>query len=477
MYKRIAIVLIIMAVSLFFILTKVMIAEEAIEQEKQETGKVLTINDFIELATQKDTEFEKILIDEFSLQYEKDLGLPARDIVLSVKGQYDFILNQEREDTDASVSLSKLFPFTGTSLTAEYAAAPSYTSTVISSDFNFEVSQPIAENAFGKATRLKDKIIGVEIDIAMHQIIEAYEDYLATIIVRYYDWYEAYENFKIGESSYQENLKLLQNIKDRQKNKIALSIDVNKISLQVLAKKEKLIELRGEYTDALNFIKAAIRYEGDEEIMPEEPSLYDEVMISFNDDFEAFKKKSRTYEVLNLLEEKSSLEVDEDADDLLPSIDLLLGYNVKGKDWGIKNEDSMAYVGISMDWPFPDQIEKAEYEAAKIALEKTKLSTVSIHFKLYTDIKNLSIEMGSEKELLNITKEKIGFARSVLEAETENYSFGKITLNDYIAAVNVLDNNRFNEILHNAQHYKLLIEWLRITDQLISKKDIQRPRK
>ncbi|MFC1710023.1 TolC family protein, partial [Candidatus Omnitrophota bacterium] len=228
-------------------------------------------------------------------------------------------------------------------------------------------------------------------------------------------------------------------------------------------------------SNALNFIKAAIRYEGDEEIVPQEPHLYSEAIVSFNDDYQAFKNKSRTYEMLDLLEEKSSLEVDEDADDLLPSIDLLFGYNVKGKDWAIKSENNMAYLGVSMDWPFPDQVERAEYEAAKIVLEKTKLSTLSTHFKLYTDIKNLSIEMGSEKDLLDIAKEKIGLAKSVLEDETENYSFGKITLNDYIDAVNVLDNNRFNEILHNAQYYKLLIEWLRITDQLISKEDIQRP--
>lgn len=475
MYKRISIVLIIMAVSLVFISARTMIAEETIEQEEHDTGTVLTIKSFIELATQKDTEFEKILIDELPLQYEKDLGLPARDIVLSVKGQYDFILNQDREETETSVSLSKLFPFTGTDLSAEYKVTPSYTSTASTSEFTFEVSQPIAENAFGRATRLKDKIIGVEIDVARHQIIEAYEDYLATILVRYYDWHEAYENVTIGESSYQENLKLLQNIRERQKSKIALPIDVNKISLQVLAKKEKLIALKEDYANALNFIKAAIRHTGDEEILPQSPHLYDEVIVSFRDDFEAFKKKSRTYEILDLLEEKSSLQVDEDADDLLPSIDLLFGYNVKGKYWEIKNEDHMAYAGVSMDWPFPDQVERAEYEAAKIALDKTKLSTVSTHYKLYTNIKNLSVEMESEQELLHIAKEKIGLAKSVLEDEAENYSFGKITLNDYIIAVNVVDNNRFNEILHSARYYKLLIEWLRITDQLISKKNIQKP--
>ena len=472
MRKRKVLILIVVLMVVFVSIRS--IAEEGPEIEKQNNNTVLSIREFIDLSTRKDTEFEKILIDELSLQYEKDLGLPARDIVLSVRGQYDFILNQEREETEASVSLSKLFPFVGTTLTAEYDITPSYTSTDSTSEFTFEVSQPIAENAFGKATKLKDKIIGIEIDVAKHQIVEAYEDYLATVIAGYYDWYEAYENLKIGESSYLENTKLLGNIRERQKASIALPIDVNKVSLQVLAKREKLIELKEECDNALNFIKKAIRYEGNGEIIPEEPHLYDEITISFNEDYGIFKKKSRTYEMLNLLEEKSSLEVDEDADDLLPSIDLLLGYNVKGKDWGIKTEDNMAYAGVSIDWPLPDQVERAEYETAKIALEKTKLSTIGTHFKLYTDIKNLSIGMESEKELLSIAKEKIGLAKSVLEDETENYSFGKITLNDYIDAVNVFDNNRFDKILHNMLYKKLVIEWLRMTDNLVAEKDIQR---
>lgn len=472
MRKRKVLILIVVLMVVFVSIRS--IAEEGPEIEKQNNNTVLSIREFIDLSTRKDTEFEKILIDELSLQYEKDLGLPARDIVLSVRGQYDFILNQEREEPEASVSLSKLFPFVGTTLTAEYDITPPYTSTDSTSEFTFEVSQPIAENAFGKATKLKDKIIGIEIDVAKHQIVEAYEDYLATVIAGYYDWYEAYENLKIGESSYLENTKLLGNIRERQKASIALPIDVNKVSLQVLAKREKLIELKEECDNALNFIKKAIRYEGNGEIIPEEPHLYDEVTISFNEDYGIFKKKSRTYEMLNLLEEKSSLEVDEDADDLLPSIDLLLGYNVKGKDWGIKTEDNMAYAGVSIDWPLPDQVERAEYETAKIALEKTKLSTIGTHFKLYTDIKNLSIGMESEKELLSIAKEKIDLAKSVLEDETENYSFGKITLNDYIDAVNVFDNNRFDKILHNMLYKKLVIEWLRMTDNLVAEKDIQR---
>ena len=442
------------------------------EKAAYEPARILPVDEFILLASKNDTVFEEILIDELTLQYSRDIGLPARDIVLAVKTQYDFYFDQERSEPQMSVSLSKLFPVTATTLSAEYKNTPSYTSSTSSSQFTFAVSQPVARNAFGKATRLKDKIIGIEIDVARHQIIEAYEDYFSAVILSYYDWYVAYEDLKVGESSYETNLALLENIRERQKSRIAIELDVNKTTLQVLAKKEKLIELRQKYQSVLNLVEKAIRYEGDSALIPQEPDLYDNVTVDFDRDYNLFQGAGRTYQMLRLLEDKSFLEVDEEADDLLPSINLLIGYTVKGDEPDVNNENAMMYAGLSWDWSFPGQVDRAEYETARIITDKRKLTAKNAHFQLFADIKNLSLEIGRQKQLAAIADEKTALARSILKDETENYSYGKVTLNDYIDAVNVLDNNRFNKILHDSQHKKLLIEWLRITDRLISRKDI-----
>lgn len=442
-------------------------------QAQNTNEKILTLDEYIQQATKNDTEFEAILIDEMPLQYRKDLNLPARDIVLEIAGEYDYFLSQGRDEPEESVSLSKLFPLSGTELTAEYSTSPSFSRPTNSSDFTLTVSQPIAENAFGKATRLQDKIIGVEIDVIKHQVVEAYEDYLAAIITAYFNWYEAYENLKIGESSYQANLKLMENIKDRQKSSIALPIDVNKINLQVLAKKETLINLREKYQNALNFIEQSLRYQGEEVLTPQSTGQYTEANIVFEKDFKDFKDHSRTYRILNLLEEKSLFEVEKNANELLPSIDLILGYNVDGSNFEITNEDNMAFAGISMEWPILDQVKRAEHEISKITLDQQKLATTNTHYKLYTEMKDLFQTMNREEQLGKVAEEKIGLAQSVLDDETENYSFGKVTINDYIQAVNVLDSNRFNQVLHNAQYQKLAVEWLRITDRLISRKDIK----
>ncbi|MBN1585929.1 MAG: TolC family protein [Candidatus Omnitrophica bacterium] len=433
----------------------------------------LSLQQFLTKATQEDTEFERILIEELALKYQKALRLPARDLVLSVKGQYAFYLNQGREEPDVSMGLSKLFPHTGTEISVDYSASPRFTNTDSSSSVGLTLSQPIAENAFGRSTRLLDKIVGLEVEVARHQIVEAYEDYMATLIEAYLVWDEAYENVEIGESSYRENLKLLDNIKERQGSSIAKEIDVNKITLQVMAKREKLLELQNTYRRAENVILTAMRAPDDAEYVPNLPDPFAGPENDFIQDYTEFRNQSRTYQVLDLLEQKSGLEVAREADDLLPSINLLLSYELQGEEFQVVREDSVLFAGFSVEWPFPDQVDGAEHELSKIERRRTELDVENTHFRLYTQIRNLRLEIDRERELAAIANEKIALSRSVLEDESENYTYGKVTLNDYIQAVNGLDTNRFNLVLHQVRLQELILEWQRLTDRLVSPEQIQ----
>ncbi len=441
----------------------------------EEGALILSLEEFITLATARDTEFEEILIDELTLAYQKDLRLPARDIVLSVKQQHEFFLNQDRDSPDTSVSLTKLFPYTGTEAAVTYEAGASISSANQSGELSFNIAQPIAENAFGRSTRLLDKIVGLEVDVARHQIAEAYEDYLATIMIAYYDWYAAYENYQISRRSYQENLKLLDSMYERQKQKIALPIDVNKVKLQVLSRKERMIEFEERYRNSSNIISRIIRRTDDFNHIPEEPPAAAELSGEFRALFAAFHADSRTFNILNKLEDVSSLEVAREADDLLPSINLIAGYTVSGDDYGLDDEDSLVYAGIELQWPFGNQVDRAEYEVSRVLEDRQKLITTNTYYRIYTQLHNVFLQMERERQLGEIADERIALAASILEDESENYSFGKVTLNDYIQAFNDLDSNRFNKIERDSAYKKLLVEWLRLTDRLINKAGISAP--
>jgi len=370
------------------------------------------------------------------------------------------------------VALSKMFPTIGTEVEASYFVDPSAKTTRSPSGLMISLAQPIAENAFGKGTRLVSQTVDIQIETARHQIVEAYEDYLAFIINAYFEWYEDYENLEIGRASYKENLKLLKNIEDRKKNRIALPVDVNKISLQVMSKKERVVDLDEKYKRSRNTIERTVRHKGPTEILPQKPKAYSSLEGSFDASYKTFQESSRTFDILKLLEEKSRLDVKKSADDLLPSINLLVAFGREGKEYELDQGEDVFSAGVSLDWPFPDQVTRAEKEVNKITFRQQKFETENTYYRLYVSLKDLFFNLQKQNELITIATEKIELSRSVLEDEAENYSFGRITLNDYIQAVNGYDANRFDLIRHESLKNKLLLEWKRITDVLITRKDI-----
>ncbi|MDH5426084.1 MAG: hypothetical protein OEY29_13940 [Gammaproteobacteria bacterium] len=149
---------------------------------------VLTLKSFIEQASIKDVSFESILLEQMPLQYQRDTLLADSDIIMDVKYGHNFYLDQNRSNPEASISLSKLFPYNGTSISLSYIKSSSLLNTPDTSDLEILITQPIANNAFGKSIQLQDKIIGLENDTCRYQIVEAYEDYLASLIAAYYNW-------------------------------------------------------------------------------------------------------------------------------------------------------------------------------------------------------------------------------------------------------------------------------------------------
>ena len=426
----------------------------------------LTLNTFIQQAISNDLTFETILIDQLPLKYRRDVLLPDSDIIMDVKYQHNFYLNQDRNNPEASISLSKLFPYNGTKLSLTYNKDSISVSTSDDSSLQFLISQPIAKNAFGKGTQLRDKIIGIENDISRYQIVEAYEDYLASLTSAYYNWYSAYENLRVGKASYKSNQKLMDNILDRQRQKIALPIDVNKMELLLITKKENLIVLQEIYDNVSNLIFKAIRHKATTTFIPVKPKR-PAAQVQFEQDYHTFTQSSRTYQALNLLQQQGTLEVKKAADDLLPSTNLLLGYNIEGKDWGIRNKEDHYFAGIEIRWPIGRSIDKAKQKLAQIKHKKTVLSNQNKYEELRTNLKNLYQQIQREQKIIKVAEKKIKLAEAVLRDEAENYSFGKVTLNDYIDSVNLVDETRFSFTEHTVQLNKLLIEWLRMTDQLV----------
>lgn len=431
-------------------------------------GRPVGLESFLRRAAAADTEFQTILVERLALAYRENLRLPARDITLAVTEQLELDLDGGNDEgADTSVSLSKLFPLSGTEVDLDYDVNPSATTSRASSAFSAKVTQPVAKNAFGRSTRWLKSIVGLEVEVAEHQITEAYEDYFARLVGFYLDWWEAAENLKIARSSYESNKKLLDNMLARQRSKIALPIDVNKIKLQVMAREERLVRFEEEYKTATNLVESAMRWTDAGEPEPAEPAGFLRAAAEFAPALNAFLAGSRTMRVVRRLEEKAGLEASRAANDLLPSIDLFAGVERSGKGPGLDSPANKALGGVTLSWPLGHQTDRAERAIAEVAKSKAALEVENTRVRLRTALENLDLRLARERRLRDLAEDKTGVAAAVLKDETENYTIGKATLNEYITAVNSLDSQRFDRVAREVEWRKLNVEWLRLTDTLV----------
>lgn len=439
----------------------------------------LPLSDFL-TAAGKNTFFEEILIDTLNLQYAEVLALPAEDVVLAVKSAYRVLFPTENPNRpvhgfDGSVGLSKLFADSGTTVSSTLSTTPSSSGGSDTSRFSLEIAQPIARNAFGKTNRTTRKLTQIENRILEMQIVEAYEDYYADLITLYYTWHAEYAALMSSQNSYTTSRSLIQEMEAKFGYGIANRLDLDKSNIQFYSKWDSLIQQERTFKETTDLIKQAMMIDDTEKLyrpVLEDYRNFDE--ITFDTCYDEFRSSSRTYEVFDLTEQKSELNVRLKADELLPSANLYAAYDLAGKGIFFKDGpgDQSIRIGIDLEYPIASSKARASYETEKIAQKRTALSNSNKKIELKTQLLSLFRQMETDKERIALADSRMEMAERIAESETKDYNLGKSDLNDLISALNQVDSvsqSRINTIVRRNQN---MVELLRFTDRLITEEEV-----
>lgn len=437
----------------------------------------LSLDEYIKLATERNRNFERILLDELPLHYQRVLDLPAEDFMLAVKSEYSLRLGSSVNHTATELALEKLFPATGTRISTGYTSGYNSSDKSETSSFTLAVVQPVARNAFGHANRLLGSISSTATDIARYQVAEAYEDYLAGVIGIYYDWYAAYRNLETARAAYEETGKLLDNIREKERYHIALPLDVNKIRIQALGRRETVLEMRDKFLALSDLVAEAIRDEGNAPYLPVAPDGRNSLKnpSSLQAELATFRHSSRTSSILALLEQKAGLSEAESARKLLPSINLRAGFSSTGDGHLLNDATEELFAGAEILWPLPGTQEKAEYEIARITSLQTGVDNENRKLALETSLKNLYRSIENQKRLITVAEQKVKISRAIVEDEMKEYRLGRTELNDLLDETNRLEDHRLTLIRRQIELEKMLIEWQRLTDTLVVPRFIDAP--
>jgi outer membrane protein TolC len=431
-------------------------------------GTVLTMGDFVKLAAGHGT-FKEILLQELVLKYNRILSTPQIQLLLDATAQYVLNLGGESGGyPSGGISLSGLFPASGTALSLEYDTAPAAATGTQTSSIGLKVEQSVLKNAFGASSRLQELMAGNEETLAGYQILEAYEDYLAQVIDIYIGWNTAYRNMLYAEKSLNASKTLLNLTKRKQQYGIALPLDVNKATLQVFNDQEQLNGARNDYETSHKQVALFIGLkEGEFQYIPGEfsPEVNDPQLERQR---QTFVNESRTAKMLDLVLRIAKQKLDLALDDLLPTATVYAAYNLKGND--ILPADSASSdlaLGFSLSLPLFNTQAKAAAEIQKNALDKTALSGMNQKEQLGLQLDTLLQTIRFLKEQLDLADRKLKIARLIVDQEQVQYNQGRAGLDDLLDAYKTLDSinqARLQTISDLAKNY---IEWLRFTDSLV----------
>ena len=315
------------------------------------------------------------------------------------------------------------------------------------------------QNAFGRNNRLTLTNTTLQKEIIKLQTLEAVEDYLASLKQSYFNWAGAFRRMTL-EKTILANIQLLRNeVELKYKRRVATQNDVNRIRLQELTQSGVLLEIEKNYATESHHIAQLIN----------DPSTYTPLIRPLANYTYTPPTQNRSLHALSLLDQVNQNHVKISANELFPSMTLDTALYKESRQINGSNSDTVFITsGLSIEVPYPNNAKKDAYQLASSNQRQSELeiatSTIHYHHDAFRLTENLRV-LAKQYEL-DIKKSDL--ATDILTRDGEDYRRGSLTLNQYIDSLNQSIQAQHMELSRLIQYHKAHVEWLRITDQLIS---------
>ena len=417
----------------------------------------LDMDGFVARCLVYDQHFESLLIQQAQLHYEADRLGPVDEYVADILSGLQVKNSNNTLYTRLDLLAKK--PLKGQSYGLYVHVDPENTAQFSS---GLQFSQDIAKNAFGKDQRLKASLISIQKDLLQYQLIEAYENYLSSLKILYYQWLKLENRHKLAQSSLAESQKVLQSVLKRQRNNIANQTDVAKVRLQVLNKEEQLIISKQQADQQKIHIAYAMGIKDISKIKAKPLEMADLIKRSQEPLKELDFSSIRSLKMQHLLQKQAGIHMQRAQRNLMPS---LFWHNTF--DYQKEQQQFYAQSYVLMNLPIIKPKEKAEAKHKSLTNDLQKAENFENYLQLEIRIQQAKVALQQEQKRLQLLSQKRQIAHDILKQEQHHYHFGKITLNDYMLAVNRYDTARLDELEQTLNYQQLYIKWQALTDSLV----------
>jgi hypothetical protein len=426
----------------------------------------LTIKEFLNLAEVNDPNFKKIIKDRDKLTFLIDQGLPSRQITLSVENEYGLGTNGEGHTSILEGTVSKEIIESGTTLSVSHVktSRPDRDEDVT----EIRLEQDLYKNLLGRDIRLKKQALKEEEQIVRLQVLEAYEDYLIKILGEYLDFKKAYLDKELAKVAYNDSVRLRNNVSEKKTKKIASQTDLDRSDLQVLLRKEDLINKRKILQSRWEGVQAIVGTAQD--MMPSGDSLFlrgDFIDKSLKND-QGKTNHLRLSKIVDFQLSIASKEVKLSKRASNPSLKLIGGYNVdQSERFSSTVNRNEAVVGFKLELPLWDTQSSASKKGAIYAEQKADLEKEIVENRLTKEIKDTKNQLNEMKNKISVSKQKVEVTKRIMKAEEKRYQHGNIDLDDLIEMKSDFYEYRYQYQTDILEYNKVLLGWLSLNDRLL----------
>lgn len=437
--------------------------------------EIVSISDFVSRIKKSDPNLERIVSDNLKKRFLVDLNLPSRQFLLSVSDQYGYAGNDQGRTNRFSAEISKEIIETGTSLSVSQSEIKRPDQTV--NVFEIRAEQSLWKNAFGSLNRDQIDINNLELNKVESQVLDAYEDYVATLINDYLDLYQQSLRYDLSRRLYDQSVKLEANIRKRIKKNVADQIDLFKIQMLVAQRKREMILAKAAFTKSS--MALGKRLQGDDKtnsrIVPANnlnlaDSISDLKIIDVNKAVE----KTRAYHIyqqdiqIGNLNNEIAMQGD-DAD-----VKLILGYSTdESSRYSVSINRKETLVGVRLDVPLGDSLSRARVEQSKLDFLQAKLEWLNFKIEFENSLNNIKEDILAQQKVLVLNRKRKELSDKVLKDDERLYGLGKLSLQLLIDSFNNTAQNEYDYLSSVMTLNKYTIDWLNLTDQLIAKEDLK----
>ena len=422
-------------------------------------GTELSESEFIKKALTNNPSYLLILEQEIGQIHSIDLTVAVSDIISSILigSSYDFDNNETIPDT--SISVSKLFYSSGTNTSLFYQNKRYAGSNFKIESYGAAFSQDLLQNSFGHNNRLTLKNTELQKKIIAIQTLEAIEDYIASLHQLYYNWAESFKRMTL-EKNILNNVRLLRKeVSLKYKRRIASKNDVNRVKLQELTQKGILIDAEKNYKHESYRISQLIN----------DTTSYDPIVQSLKKIDPIIPTQNRSLIALNLTNQVNQNQESIQANELFPSIALDTTIFNETRTVGNTMSDSLFLTsGLNIELPFSNNSKNLAYKISKSNHRQSELNLNVSKMTYDYNTERLKEDLIVLMEQYEIDIEKRDLSNAILKQDGNDYRRGSLTLNEYIDSLNRSIQAQHMELSRLIQYHKAYIEWLRLTDQLIS---------